>query len=184
MRQLLLYFVVEHHHTAKSFFEETICKLYLYHISAVYNIRCFGEIYQQYCCLENFWSFSFDDSTKNKSLWCWSISVETVQIFPKNFPNFRWDTTEKQEIVNLRTCNCNFFTSVVVIPSSPSLRKGGIQLFVRFPIVFFNRQMAKSKKIVAKFSCLYFRGYFIEACCFSSFNFFQYWAIVFLCTLT
>ena len=63
----------------------------------------------------DFCMYSFDDSTSSQNLRsCESISLKTILIFPQNFPNFRSDTIEKQDIINFSGNSSKSYASVVL----------------------------------------------------------------------
>ena len=60
-----------------------------------------------------FYKCSFDDLMNIHNLWsCGSTSPKTVLIFPKNFLDFRSDTIEKQNVINLNGYGCKIYGSV------------------------------------------------------------------------
>ena len=63
---------------------------------------------------------------------------KTVLNFPKNFHEFRFDTIEKYDIINLSSYSSKSYASeFLVIPKLPSLGKRRIQSFVLFSIVLY-----------------------------------------------
>ena len=50
----LFFLFVKYHYSGNSFFGKTIYKLCFLHFFSVYRNECFGEIYEQMCCLDIF----------------------------------------------------------------------------------------------------------------------------------
>ena len=63
----------------------------------------------------DFGTDSYDDSTNCQNLLnCGSISPKTVLNFPKNFLDFRFESVEKQSIINLSSYSSRSYASVVL----------------------------------------------------------------------
>ena len=119
---LYIHVSIKHHYSCYSFFRETICLL---HLPTVYRIKCLGEVYKQLFCLEIFCMNSFDDSVDCQNLWCGSISLKSILIFPKNFLNSRFDNVEKQSIINFSSYRSKYYATVVLDDSEATFLREG-----------------------------------------------------------
>ena len=133
--------------------------MYMLQLSSMYGIKCLGEIYRQWCCLEIFCTYSLDDLTDSQNQW------SCLSIFLKEFSRFQiryhW---EEPASTSIKVKHQLF----LVIPGSPFLERR-MKLFVYFSIVFCLLTVSdtyRSKSSI--FFCLpYLRVYFVEDSCFS-----------------
>ena len=105
------------------------------------------------------------------------ISLKTILIFHKNFLDFKLDMIEKH--INLSSHSSkSYYASVVLCDSEvASLREGeeGAAYHPFLYCVFVYRHGCIIGEVCHQnFSFLYFRKYFVKACSFSAFKFFQY----------
>ena len=69
---------------------------------------------------------------------CGSIFLKALLIFPKDFLDFRLDTAQKQDIINLSSYGRMSYASVVLSGSKVAIHgKGKMQPFVHFFIEFW-----------------------------------------------
>ena len=76
-----------------------------------------------------------------------TLWIDFSENFPKNFLNFRFDTVEKQSILNLSNYKSKGYASVVLGDSEVTfLREGRMQPFVHLYFILFISGTAKLKK--------------------------------------
>ena len=140
------------------------------HLS-VYRIKHHREIYKQEFDFEIFSSYFFYDSIDGQNLWySESIFQEAIQIFPKNFLNFKLETIEKHAIINLSSYSNKSYASIVFSVSKVvCLGKGRMQPFSHFSILFYSYTALHNQRILSS-NFFAFRRNFIEPYSFSSIN--------------
>ena len=72
---------------------------------------------EKYYDLETFCTYFSNNSTDSQNLWCGSIVLKSILIFKNNFLDFRFDTIEKQGIINLSSYGTKSKACVVLSDS-------------------------------------------------------------------
>ena len=114
-------------------------------------------------------------------LWCGLVSLKIVLIFLQNFLNFRFNTIEKQSIINLSHSRSKSYAFVVLGDFEVTFLRDGKDVALSPSLycilfIYFIVKWESSNSLIFHTSW----GYFIKACSFSAFNFCQYYAEFFL----
>ena len=128
-------------------------------------------------CLRILCLYSFDDLTDCQNLWdCGAIPLKAALIFPMNFLDFRLDIIEKQGIIILSRYRSKNYAFVVLRDSKVTLLRvrEKYKLLSICLLHFVNRLHCIVGEVYCQsFFFANFSVYFIKACCFSLYNFFN-----------
>ena len=118
----------------------------------------------------NIWMNSFDNSMYSQNLWCGLISLKDILIFLKS------DMIEKQDIKNFSSWRSKSYASVVLCDFEVAFlgEWDDTHFCTFFYCVLLYRVLHNQRGMSSNFLSSIYQRYFVKACNFSIFNFFQY----------